>query len=158
MEPEASCVGRDETLSAYVDGELGQRERLDVEAHIEGCARCRQEVGRFGQVAALVRKAGEEEIAGFSDETLWPGIAKEIVPAGGRALLQAWRRRAPSWARPVWVPVAIAAALVITLVLPFIQNGEALQAADAVVESVDEGDVMVIRQGKDTIIIWVFDD
>ncbi len=158
MDPEASCVERDETLSAYVDGELGQRERLDVEAHIAGCARCRREVARFGQVAALIRQAGEEEIAGFSDETLWPGISKEIDSAGGLGLGQAWRSRAPSWARPLWVPVAIAAALIITLVLPFMQNGEGLQAADAVVESVDEGDVMVLREGKDTIIIWVFDD
>jgi len=158
MEPDASCVARDETLSAYVDGELGQRERMHVDAHIDGCARCRQEVARFGQVAALVRQAGEAEIAGFSDETLWPGISKEITPAGGPGLVQAWQNRAPSWARPVWVPVAIAAALVITLVLPFIQNGEGLQAADAVVESIDEGDVMVLREGKDTVIIWVFDD
>ena len=158
MEPEANCVGRDETLSAYVDGELGHGERLDVEAHIDGCARCRQEIARFNQVTSLIREVGKEEIAGFSDESVWPDISKELEARGGRGLLQAWRSRAPSWARPLWVPVAIAAALAITLVLPFFQNDEGLQAADAVVESVDEGDVMVIRQGKDTVIIWVFDD
>ena len=46
MEPEVSCVGRDETLSAFMDNELGQRERLRVEAHLDSCARCRQEIAR----------------------------------------------------------------------------------------------------------------
>lgn len=161
MEAEVSCTSRDETLSAYVDGELGQRERLRVEAHLDSCARCRQEAARFSQLAALVREAGEEEIAALPEVSLWPGIAGEVgdgrgVPGGG--LLRAWRNRAPVWARPAWVPVAIAAALVITLALPFVRSGDDLQADEAIVESVDEGDVMVLRQGKNSIMIWVFDE
>jgi len=162
MEPEESCGARDERLSAYVDDQLGHSERTRIDAHLASCGRCRQEVERFGRLTALLREADAEALAALPEVSLWDSISEDIAALrrGGvvTRLARGWREWAPSWARPIWVPLAVAAALTITLALPFLRGGGELQADEAIVESVDEGEVMVIKQGKSSTIIWVFDD
>jgi anti-sigma factor RsiW len=109
MEAMTDCHDRDMALSAWVDGELGQSEKLQVDAHLATCERCRTEVARFERLSAMVREADAEETADRD--------APSGPPSGGSrrfrrpALAWRWRAWAPVWARPVWVPLKIAAVL-----------------------------------------------
>lgn len=155
METMTDCHDRGLALSAYVDGELGRAEKLRVEAHLASCPRCRMEVTRFERLCAMVREADAEETADHPVPSLWPAISRGIdeETASGQSWIERWRAWAPAWARPVWVPLAIAAALALTIALPFFRQAATLQADDAIVESVDEGEVMVFPGKKSTIII-----
>jgi len=159
MEPMTDCHDRDMALSAYVDGELGRAEKLRVEGHLASCPRCRAEVARFERLSAMVREADAEETAGHPMPTLWPSISRAIdqeVPRAARdsrSWADRWRAWAPVWARPIWVPLAVAAVLALTIALPFVRQVANLQADDAIVESVDQGEVMVFPGKKSTIII-----
>lgn len=44
----------DTDLSAYLDGELAPPDRADVEAHLDGCARCRARLGELRATASLI--------------------------------------------------------------------------------------------------------
>ena len=168
MEAMTDCQDQDMALSAYVDGELGRAEKVQVDAHLASCPRCRAEVARFERLSEMVREADAEEAADHPMASLWPAISRGIdaeVPRGARgqrgpgaargsrAWLDRWRAWAPAWARPVWVPLAIAAVLALTIALPFFRQAANLQADDAIVESVDQGEVMVFPGKKSTIII-----
>jgi len=115
----------DDQLAAYVDGSLAPEERSVVEAHLEGCVRCRDEVA----LAAGARTA-LAELAGPVD-----------VPAevGRPAIDEAARRGAdvrtatdhPRWYR--WVGgVAAAAAVVlgIAITIPALRGGDADTSAE----------------------------
>ena len=155
MEPMNDCHEHDIALSAYTDGELGQVERLRMESHLASCPRCRAEVARFGRLSAMIREADAEEMAGYPMPSLWPAISRAMDREGtaARSWPARWRAWAPTWARPVWVPLAIAAVLALTIALPFFRHVANLQADDAIVESVDQGEVMVFPGKKSTIII-----
>jgi putative zinc finger protein len=85
----------DELLAEYVDGALGPDARGRIDAHLDGCARCRREV-------ALAREA-RERLAALPE-----------LPAPADLDLAVRRRRpaAPSRAWRVVAPVAAAAVLV----------------------------------------------
>lgn len=103
----------EELLAPYVDGALDPSERAAVEAHLAGCARCRQEV-------ELARRAVEALGA----------LGEEPVPLGvtGPVLAQARRRVEPAWRSRRWA-VGLAAAAVLALagalVLPQVIRGPA---------------------------------
>ena len=44
----------DSDLSAYLDGELAPAERARVDAHLNGCDRCRGRLGELGATASLI--------------------------------------------------------------------------------------------------------
>jgi anti-sigma factor RsiW len=63
-----------ERLSSYLDGDLAKPEQLDLEAHLETCATCRQALeGLRAIIAAAPEYRGEAPAA-----DLWPGIAAQI--------------------------------------------------------------------------------
>lgn len=45
-----------ERLSSYVDGELAEAERAQVDAHLRGCDWCERFGGRFAETLAAVRR------------------------------------------------------------------------------------------------------
>lgn len=45
-----------DNLSAYLDGELPQREKALLEAHLAGCPDCRAVLGQLGAVSGLLKK------------------------------------------------------------------------------------------------------
>jgi len=47
----------DEQLSAYLDGELAQQERQEVEEHLSSCPRCREELGKLRDVAEMTSES-----------------------------------------------------------------------------------------------------
>lgn len=99
----------DRRLSAYVDGELPEGERRRLEAHLEGCSRCRE---LAEELEALVGRAGRLPDRPPREE-LWPGIAAEIGAQGGRE-----GRETPLLRRTVrlGVPTLAAAAVALAFV------------------------------------------
>ena len=96
-----SCAMLDERLDDWVDCTLSGDAAREVEAHLAGCASCREQERRLRKVlahaAALPRSL-------HPPRDLWPEISRRIE-----------RERTWSWARPglgSWAPLAAAAALV----------------------------------------------
>ena len=87
-----------ESLSAFSERALQERERAEVLAHLAVCGRCRQ-------VVALAREAAEAEVAA----PVAP--RKTIAP-------NAWWRQ---W-RLVWIPAAVAVAFAVTTISVYIEN------------------------------------
>lgn len=61
-------------LSEYLDGEMGERERSELEAHLNSCSECAAVLPGLRQVVA--RAAALEDRPPMTD--LWPGIAGRI--------------------------------------------------------------------------------
>ncbi len=51
-----------ENLSAYLDGELTPKERLELETHLAGCADCRAELGQLKAVSGAVKAHAMEPV------------------------------------------------------------------------------------------------
>jgi len=54
--PKKECNGVRELLSPYIDDELDSDERLKVEAHLESCRSCREELDSIKKTVSLVRR------------------------------------------------------------------------------------------------------
>jgi hypothetical protein len=118
----------DDLLAPYVDGSLSPEERVVVDAHLAGCARCRDEV----------------ELAGVARSALAELRGPVEVPSrvGAAALEEARESRTapghPGWYR--WIGAAAAAAaivLAVAIAVPTLTGGEdgsggSLAAEDAV--------------------------
>ena len=65
-------------ISLLVDGELEGEERRRLEAHLDGCPRCREELERVKNLSALFKKNAVMP-EGLSDEFLLPRISEAIV-------------------------------------------------------------------------------
>ena len=94
-------------LSEYIDGDLPQNERTDLEAHLAVCAECRETVAQLRRV--LMRAEAVEDRPPQAD--LWPGIAERIGVSTGTHRVP---RRARRWTFSM--PQLAAAALVLMLV------------------------------------------
>lgn len=82
-----------ERLSEYLDGALPETDRRQLEAHLAGCAGCRQVLAELEQVVAWARALVDRP----PTHDLWPGIAAGIGSAGPAA------RRPDRWsARLRW--------------------------------------------------------
>jgi anti-sigma factor RsiW len=97
-----TCQEMEARLDAWVDGTLTETERRDAEAHLAGCARCRDEER---QLRTLLAHAAALPRSVSPPRDLWPGIAGRIE---GRRV---------SWLRfDVW-PAALAAAAAVVIAL-----------------------------------------
>ena len=109
---DASSPHPEEALAAYVDGSAGADERALSEAHLRGCATCREEVGLAQLGMAAVAALPELESPGLR----WQ---RDGVP-DVRDATEAWTGGARWWQRvgERWAAgVAAAAAAVIVVVL-----------------------------------------
>jgi anti-sigma factor RsiW len=99
----------EDLLADYVDGTLPEHERAVVDAHLEGCAQCREETELArGAVTAL---------ASLPQEPVPLGVTGPVLAEAGRRFEH---RRTASWRRLQWVAGAAAAA---ALVAVFALNG-----------------------------------
>src|SRR6185295_13765117 len=92
----------DATLNEYVDGTLGVAECAAVEAHLAGCARCRE---ALAQLRALVAAARGLPQAIEPARDLWASIERRIV------------QRATWNMQGIWWRGALAAAAMLVLAL-----------------------------------------
>jgi anti-sigma factor RsiW len=99
------CNELERSVDAWLDGELDDRDRVDLERHVEGCARCRS----LSDARARLRAATRAKLR----EAMAPPARAGIAPPELRArVLRALARdRRPIWRRVVApVPVATLAA------------------------------------------------
>jgi anti-sigma-K factor RskA len=92
----------EELLGPYLLGELSAEEELDLERHLEGCSRCRDELARAREAHDLLR----ELAAGGPPPEL---KARVLARARGETPIRS------GVGRRLWVPVAAALALVAIL-------------------------------------------
>jgi hypothetical protein len=119
----------EDLLAEYVDGTLPEHERAVVDAHLEGCARCREETELArGAVTAL---------ASLPEEPVPLGVTGPVLAEAGRRFE---RRRTATWRRVQWVAgAAAAAALVAVFALNIGGREQSRDAATVGGESAEAG-------------------
>lgn len=96
----------DDLLADYLDGTLDERRRADVDAHLQGCARCREEVRLAG--------AAKASLAELEDVPVPFGVTGPVMVEAGKRFEQ----RGRTWERFRWAAgLAAAAALVLVVAL-----------------------------------------
>jgi hypothetical protein len=106
-----SCREWRESLGAYALGQLGEEERLRLEAHLEGCPRCRAELE---QLSSLSQPMALADPARFeAAPALPPSLVVKVASAIGRERLHRRRRRAGFTLAFAGAGVAVAAVLAI---------------------------------------------
>lgn len=78
-----------ESLSAWRDGLLDQREAAQLSAHVYDCPACQERLATFDRLGATLRSSSAPDLR----ETVWAGLRARILrggsgkPGGSRALL-----------------------------------------------------------------------
>jgi anti-sigma factor RsiW len=85
-----TCAERRESLSAYVDDELAPGERAELDAHLAGCATCREALAAQRRLAEQLAGLPAAAPPGDFEARFWARIAREqeAGASGGGAL--AW--------------------------------------------------------------------
>ncbi|MCZ6507288.1 MAG: zf-HC2 domain-containing protein [Acidobacteria bacterium] len=71
---EALCSQVEMKLSALLDGELTELERLSTQRHLESCASCRQQFARLGEISDVLRQGGPDVPA----PPTWPSVREAL--------------------------------------------------------------------------------
>jgi anti-sigma factor RsiW len=107
----ADCRDLEPLFASYVDGDADQRGRATVEAHLKHCPPCRDRV-KGEQAAREVLVARRSGLKVCASELLKRRCAAHATPAAG-ALRDGQDRRGA--VRPRWLPLAIAATILLGL-------------------------------------------
>jgi len=119
----------EDLLAGYVDGTLGDTERAVVDAHLQACGTCRDEV-ELSRAAVTALASLEEVPVPF-------GVTGPVLAEAGRRFE---RRRAATWGRLQWVAgAAAAAALVLVVALNVNLGGGARDEAGSGAIAADAG-------------------
>jgi hypothetical protein len=94
-------------LSEYLDGDLAERERRQLEVHLQSCAECSATLAELESVVTRARDLVHDAPA----EDLWPGIAARIAAPERREIAPGWWRRQLTLS----LPQAVAAGLALVL-------------------------------------------
>jgi anti-sigma factor RsiW len=85
-----SCVETRRRLDDFLDDALTPLERREVEAHLNGCPKCRAELASVGALLDTVADLKERKLEPGRD--LWPSIRFHLADPTGRAR-RSWRSR-----------------------------------------------------------------
>jgi len=107
-----SCEELSEGLSAYVDGELSLQERRDLEAHLEHCSRCHEELESLRAVSSLVGSLPAVE----PSEAFTSTLTRELIARQPRR----WLRPIPLFVRNLVPALAVAALVLLGVTLVFV--------------------------------------
>lgn len=155
-----TCFLTRRRLDAFVDGQLDERHRGAVEAHVAACDRCRREVAETRRLRVLVAQALAEPVP--EDWTgFWPGIVRGIEDGRAADYRPAPRPRPALGAlrRPRVAAGALAAALVVSVTAwqflgpTAVEEPVVVQSANTDVPGVS---VMVYSPPeKDLAVVWL---
>jgi anti-sigma factor RsiW len=85
------CQRDPEIVAAYVDGELGPAETGELEAHLAGCAACREQVAAERRLGELLAALPAVQPPGDFEARFWARVARERdEPPGLAARLRRW--------------------------------------------------------------------
>lgn len=162
-----TCNEVDRRLEAYLDGEVGTAVRVQMEAHLEACQRCRGAAEAVRDVGTAVREAaGEAALTPWEADVFWPVVRARIREA--EAAAQRWSvagmaqalGRGFRW--PVMVP-ALAALVGIVVGVGILRTerlgGPAEAAEVQALEAGPASTVMLFQEGGGkSPVIWIFED
>lgn len=124
-----TCLGNEDRINCYLDGELSPPEMEQFEEHLAGCQACQRELARARALFAVLDGLQEAPVpAGFGQEVLaglrcqpasslgrWILIAQVaatlVLLALAYPTLTAWYVRANAWFAPGWLSNQVAAAV-----------------------------------------------
>lgn len=101
------CTEVWEAISAYIDGELDEGEKLKIEEHLQGCEDCRRQLYEMQAVASACRALGMEEPPPDFHERLKTRLASKRTGHLSRL--------AAVWSTSRYKGLAVAAVLIIAL-------------------------------------------
>lgn len=116
--PEVRCASCEEDYSALLDGELPPGREVELRAHLEGCARCRERLDLLARADAALTGLASPPLPADLHARLRGRIARNGVVASASRRAASAPRRGRWWARSAAAAaVAAAAALALYLVL-----------------------------------------
>ncbi len=128
-------------LSEYVDGELSARDRRRLEAHLEKCPDCKNELRRMAdEIAFLRNKLSSFQLSRENRSELKKSILANLPEAYPSEVERLAAARVPWWERRISVPLPVAALVVavlcalVVLQLPFRMRGAPDSIASSPVE------------------------
>ncbi|MBI3070720.1 MAG: zf-HC2 domain-containing protein [Deltaproteobacteria bacterium] len=153
-------------LERFVDGELKERERLEIESHLLTCAGCEAQIEGILALREAYRDTVRAAVNEVSFDSLWSKVETEIDRPRSLTLWQRFVERIDlAYARfaPTLVPAAAivgAVLLVWAFVGPQKQNGAIDNGAEVVkILKVDPGDFMAVEISPgDTKVVVFIDD
>jgi len=105
---EPECASREGDLVLLADGELGEHERGELEAHLAVCGGCRRTLGREQALRSMLRARG----SGMRAPRMLRARVLEALelepPPASRQVESRWQW--PAWLATLWRPVPVAAA------------------------------------------------
>ena len=108
---ETLCSEVELKLSAFIDGELPELERLGIERHLGDCSGCRRELDLLGQASTFLRREGGK----VSEPPAWASVRSRLETLRPRS---AWRDRVGlEWAVAVSIGLIALAGLLVALAL-----------------------------------------
>jgi anti-sigma factor RsiW len=108
------CRELERSVDAFLDGEFDERERVEAEAHLEGCPRCRSMVDGQARIRTSIRARLRDAMAAPAAAGMAPDALRDRVV---RSLA---RERRPVWRRafsplPIATLAACAAGVLVVL-------------------------------------------
>lgn len=154
-------------LEEYLDGEAPPSARARIEAHLEGCQRCRQAADTLRDLRAAVREAaGQPSLTPAEAAAFWPAVRarlREAEAEAERRSLAGAARAVALWLRPAVLLPALAVLVGVILGVSVLHNELWPETAEAVqVVSLEGGassTVMLMHEGRGKPpVIWIFED
>lgn len=146
----AGCRQVEHLLETFIDGELALEQTLAVEAHLDGCERCGEQVALLESLRMGARRAVYEDapVTPAFEERLRAALASEGHRAKAGAVPPPWLRRVKSGSARALLPVLAAAAVV----LWFQARPEATKTAKSSAPPVKTAELVGIDQALDRLI------
>jgi hypothetical protein len=108
MTARVDCQRFDELLMDFLYEELGPRDKADVAAHVDGCARCTAEIRRFRGTRATVQRLEQLEPP--------PAVSAKLLHMAAARRRSLWQRSRPVRWLAASAPVLAAAATILFVV------------------------------------------
>ncbi len=146
------CGELERALDSYLDGEFDEREKMEADAHLAACPRCRELAGRRAAQSEALRRTlrsamGPETLAGHAPEEVRQRIKEALA-----------HERRPLWRRAVApLPIAAIAAAAAGVLVVLASHRENGALADEAIRKHHRNpplEVMAASVGPDAIPSW----
>lgn len=145
----------EEVLQQLHDGELPAGEQAETRQHLQSCEQCRLRLDRLGTLHELIGLAAKDMAAGVDFDALYTritqGVEAEAAGAQGPISLQGWRDRLKKSNAQVWMPMAVAAAVVIAVIAKVAMPDGAAESEQAGVGGKGKRVMMANAPGSRTV-------
>ena len=142
-------------LSAYLDGELSEKERQDVKMHLETCKVCNKMISELEEVGAIIKTTVSPELEPKVDLTgVWEEIEARADFGPG-----VWQKIRNLFGKPaVFWPAAVAsaAAVLFVFMLPILRAPAPIEASRVEAIYSRTGQVMMLKTAvSGRPLIWI---